>query len=325
MAARHMALMMLMVAWTLNEFCLTGTTLNEGKLSGVPIISTACVLIGVTSECTHKEFSKAKCFIGQVPEVCNVKDIVCRQLEIVARMKHGCLLHKTPTDFAVLYVARIQNLDAELTSLLASDSSTAPLPHNVACSHLNYQEPYVNFHGTMNKRTMNGGIASQETERDGDEIGVWKTLVRTRCECDEVTRTSSDRGMLNQVIYGTSTAREEPSVVGVLLELCSAIGVNAVITKVFNLPGSILPATTIMLVLTMIFPRLRIVSIRERFCRLVFGYSYSTLAAHVCEIATLVQQPNFVVNKIATLTASCYALVNHILAYYAITQTDRTD
>eukprot|EP01053_Blabericola_migrator_P000066 Blabericola_migrator_1__65@NODE_1015_length_5700_cov_454_708148_g697_i0_p2_GENE_NODE_1015_length_5700_cov_454_708148_g697_i0NODE_1015_length_5700_cov_454_708148_g697_i0_p2_ORF_typecomplete_len590_score91_78Cyclin_N/PF00134_23/0_00039_NODE_1015_length_5700_cov_454_708148_g697_i06472416 len=73
--------------------------------SSVPLLSTACVLVGVSAECEHRQLQKARAFVGQVPHVESVKDIVCKQLAVVAGLDRGTLLHKTPLDFILYYLS----------------------------------------------------------------------------------------------------------------------------------------------------------------------------------------------------------------------------
>lgn len=82
---------------------------------GIPLLSTACVLVGVSAECEHKQLSRAKYFVGQVPTIANVKDIICKELSVVAGLKEGSLLHKTAPDFCLYYLARMKAFDAQIS------------------------------------------------------------------------------------------------------------------------------------------------------------------------------------------------------------------
>lgn len=82
--------------------------------SSVPLLSTACVLVGVSAECEHRQLQKARAFVGQVPHVASVKEIVCKQLAVVAGLDRGTLLHKTPLDFILYYLAAIRYYTQEI-------------------------------------------------------------------------------------------------------------------------------------------------------------------------------------------------------------------
>eukprot|EP01055_Gregarina_sp_Pseudo9_P005559 Gregarina_sp_Pseudo_9__5558@NODE_741_length_2286_cov_75_517579_g697_i0_p1_GENE_NODE_741_length_2286_cov_75_517579_g697_i0NODE_741_length_2286_cov_75_517579_g697_i0_p1_ORF_typecomplete_len639_score216_01Cyclin_N/PF00134_23/8_5e05_NODE_741_length_2286_cov_75_517579_g697_i02422158 len=82
--------------------------------SSVPLLSTACVLVGVSAECEHRQLQKARAFVGQVPHVASVKEIVCKQLAVVAGLDRGTLLHKTPLDFMLYYLAALRLHSAEI-------------------------------------------------------------------------------------------------------------------------------------------------------------------------------------------------------------------
>ncbi|EZG78621.1 hypothetical protein GNI_034070 [Gregarina niphandrodes] len=48
------------------------------------LLGTACLLMAVGCECSHKELMRAKIFIGQVPSILSMNDLVAKQLTVVA-------------------------------------------------------------------------------------------------------------------------------------------------------------------------------------------------------------------------------------------------
>eukprot|EP01054_Gregarina_sp_Poly1_P004462 Gregarina_sp_Poly_1__4461@NODE_23_length_20322_cov_242_373192_g21_i0_p5_GENE_NODE_23_length_20322_cov_242_373192_g21_i0NODE_23_length_20322_cov_242_373192_g21_i0_p5_ORF_typecomplete_len603_score82_34Cyclin_N/PF00134_23/0_0012Cyclin_N/PF00134_23/5_2e03_NODE_23_length_20322_cov_242_373192_g21_i055587366 len=126
------------MGWPLNSFFTavhamdyslrkTQTLSGRGYVSeaSVPLLSTACVLVGVSAECEHRQLQKARAFVGQVPHVASVKEIVCKQLAVVAGLDRGTLLHKTPLDFIMYYLAAMQLHSPEIEQHRIIEGSAA--------------------------------------------------------------------------------------------------------------------------------------------------------------------------------------------------------
>lgn len=82
---------------------------------GIPLLATACVLMAVSTECNRHQLEKTKTFVGQVPTVESVHEIVCMEMSVIAALNRGTLLNKTPVDFIMLYLAGMTANDEEIS------------------------------------------------------------------------------------------------------------------------------------------------------------------------------------------------------------------
>lgn len=208
----------------------------------IPLLSVACVLVGVSSECEHKHLSKTRCFVNQVPNVTSVKEIICKELSVVARLNKGSLLHKTPVDFVLYFISRLKAFDAQVSAVEGTYTSLYKLMCN-----------------SQILVTQSGRHINQISNREGDLTSELLNFLALSTVEDSGAMPSSER------------------ILSAVLEVTLAISLTLFSDSLHRVvPASRLLALVMMHMMSLFCPNMQHADVCSEMSRLVFCLDYDT-------------------------------------------------